>query len=173
MQEKIACVCVYCNFISSILLAEILSYRKKIAPVHIKRLQFVGKFAVVMIIAMYLSFSVTLNATAHSYYADGGGTGNTFTQNVMLSEWIGALEGDSLFVNLNLLSLLKHPSLTGCEGYFGYRLHSNQDSSRSSILAILILVAGGMIGSTWYLLNPTWIAFLFGGFLSGNPNATF
>lgn len=74
----------------SILLAEILSYRRKIAPVNIKRLQFVGKVAVVLIIAMYLSFSVTLNATAHSYYADGGGTGNTFTQNVMLSEWIGA-----------------------------------------------------------------------------------
>ena len=51
----------------SILLAEILSYRSKIAPVRIKRLQFVGKVAVVLIIAMYLSFSVTLNATAHSY----------------------------------------------------------------------------------------------------------
>ena len=74
----------------SILLADILSYRRKIAAINIKRLQFVGKVAVVLIIAMYLSFSVTLNSTAHSYYADGGGTGNTFTQNVMLSEWIGA-----------------------------------------------------------------------------------
>ena len=74
----------------SILLADILSYRRKIAAINIKRLQFVGKVAVVLIIALYLSFSVTLNSTAHSYYADGGGTGNTFTQNVILSEWIGA-----------------------------------------------------------------------------------
>ncbi|MGC8515158.1 MAG: hypothetical protein ACP5OC_03370 [Thermoplasmata archaeon] len=79
----------YC-LTGSILLADILSYRRKTAPVLVKRMQFVAKIAVVLIIAMYLSFSVTLNATAHSYYADGGGTGSTFTQNVMLSEWIAA-----------------------------------------------------------------------------------
>ncbi len=77
----------YC-LAGSILLADLLSYKGRITPILVKRMQFVAKIAVVLIIAMYLSFSVTLNATAHSYYADGGGSGNTFTQNVMLSDWI-------------------------------------------------------------------------------------
>jgi|GEM_PF-6604587 hypothetical protein len=74
----------------SILLADILSYEKKKSSIRLKRFQLIVKVTVVLIIAMYLTLSIPINSEAHSYYADGGGPGNTFSQNVLLSEWIAA-----------------------------------------------------------------------------------
>ncbi|MCL4451129.1 MAG: hypothetical protein M1327_00690 [Candidatus Thermoplasmatota archaeon] len=74
----------------SILLADILAYRRKGASLKLKRFQFVAKVVVILIIAMYLSLSVTINSSSHVYYVSGGGPGNTFDENVMLSDWIGS-----------------------------------------------------------------------------------
>jgi hypothetical protein len=79
----------------SILLSDLLSYNRKITSIRLKKIQKVAKVTVVLMIAMYLFLSVPLNSTAHSYYVDGGGPGNTFTENVLLSEWIAAHDNGS------------------------------------------------------------------------------
>lgn len=74
----------------SILLGDILAYQGKRPSLNLRRLQFVAKVVVFLIIAMYLSLSVTINASSHAYYVSGGGSGNTFDENVILSDWIGS-----------------------------------------------------------------------------------
>lgn len=76
------------SFVGSIFLADILSYKRNSISRLRKKIHLFLKIGVVLVIAMYLSLSVVINAESHSYYANGEGTGSSFAQNVMLSEWI-------------------------------------------------------------------------------------
>ncbi len=78
------------SFAGSILLAGILSYRGHGLSKPRRNIRVIMKIAVVLVIAMYLSLSVVINEQAHSYYANGEGSGSSFAANVALSEWIAS-----------------------------------------------------------------------------------